>query len=92
MNALLSDLAFFHEYQNILDTVIKHYLIACEKQENLEVFADLIMDFYYAVSSDGYDVFQVMKEKYHPGTDKRKVIDFLDDIEDTGVDEDDLEM
>ncbi len=52
---LLSDLTYFHEYQNILSTVIEHYTVACDAQENLEKFSELAMDFYYATSADGYD-------------------------------------
>lgn len=47
LNELLNDLAYFHEYQNILSTVIEHYTLACELQDNLETFSVLAMDFYY---------------------------------------------
>ena len=50
---LLSDLAFFHEYQNVLKILIDHYTVACKEQGNLEVFSELVMDFYYATIPDG---------------------------------------
>lgn len=84
----LTDLAYFHEFQNVLSTLINHYTVACDKQQNLEVFSDLVMDFYYATSPDGYDAFYALREKYPAGTDKRKVIDFLYEIEHAGIDED----
>lgn len=87
LDELLTDLAYFHEFQNILSVLIKHYTIACEEQENLEAFSGLVMDFYYATVPDGYDALYALKEKFPVGTDKRKVIDFLNEIEDAGVDE-----
>ena len=89
---LLSDLAFFHEYQSVLGTLIDHYTIACKKQGNLEVFSELVMDFYYATIPDGYDALYAMKELYSVGTDKRKIIDFLNEIENAGFDEEDVEF
>ena len=89
---LLSDLAFFHEYKSVLKILIDHYTVACKEQGNLEIFSDLVMDFYYAVDPDGYDVFHAMKELYPVGTDKRKVVDFLEEIEEAGVDEEDIEF
>ena len=77
---LLSDLVFFHETQNILSILIDHYTAACEKQQNLEVFSELALDFFYATLPDGYDALQALKEKYPPGTTKRGVLDFLSDM------------
>jgi hypothetical protein len=86
---LLSDLVFFHENNGILQVVIDHYMTACENQENLETFSNLIMEFYYATAPDGYDALYALKEKFTIGSDKRKIIDFLNEIEDAGVDEED---
>ncbi len=93
LDELLSDLAYFHEFQNILSTLIDHYTIACDKQGNLEMFSELAMDFYHATTSDGYDALYALRERYPVGSDKRKVIDFLNDIENADVDEgDDVEF
>jgi hypothetical protein len=50
------------------------------------------MEFYYATAPDGYDALYALKEKFAIGSDKRKIIDFLNEIEDAGVDEDDCEF
>ncbi|GAB6193993.1 hypothetical protein [Desulfocastanea catecholica] len=89
---LLNDLTYFHEYQNILSTVINHYTIACDVQENLETFSELAMDFYYATLADGYDALYALKERYPIGSGKRTIVDFLKEIEDAGVEEDDVEF
>jgi len=93
LDELLSDLAYFHEFQNILSMVIEHYSIACDEQGNLETFAEVAMDFYYATLADSYDALYALKERYPVDSAKSTVIDFLNDIEDAGVDEeDDLEF
>jgi len=89
---LLSDLALFHENNGILQVVIDHYMTACMNQQNLETFSNLVMEFYYATAPDGYDALYALKEKFAIGSDKRKIIDFLNEIEDAGVDEDDCEF
>jgi len=81
LDELLCDLAFFHEFQPVLQSVVDLYLIACEKQENLEVFGAFVLDFYYATTSDGYNAFYELKKMYPHGTAKRAVIDFLSEIE-----------
>lgn len=81
LDELLCDLAFYHEFRPILQTVIDHYLIACEKQENPQVFGEFVLDFYYATAADGYDAFQELRKIYPHGTAKRAVIDFLSEIE-----------
>ncbi len=89
---ILSDLAFFHEYQPILNIVIDHYTVACKEQSNLEVFSELVMDFYYATIADGYDALYAMKELYPVENDKRKIVDFLNEIENAGLDKEDVEF
>lgn len=74
---LLDDLAFFHEFENILSTLITYYSRACVNQENLQTFGKLAQDFYYAAIRDGYDALHALRELFDPGSDKRKVIDFL---------------
>jgi hypothetical protein len=74
---LLSDLSFFHEFENILDTLITYYTQACINQEDLETFSELATDFYYATFSDNYEAYYALRELFEPETDKRKIIDFL---------------
>ena len=74
---LLSDLAFFHEFENILSILITYYTRACVEQENLETFSELTKDFYFSTNPDGYEAYYALQELFGPGTDKRKIIDSL---------------
>ena len=74
---LLSDLAYFHEFENILSTLITYYTRACVNEMNVETFAELAQDFYYATSPDGYDALVALRELFEPHTEKRKIIDSL---------------
>ena len=74
---LLDDLAFFHEFENILSILIKYYTQACVNQGNLDTFSELVKDFYYATNPDGYEPYYALQDLIEPGTDKRKIIDFL---------------
>src|SRR3989339_2200168 len=47
---LLSDLAFFHEFENNLNILITYYTQACIDQENLKTFSELAKDFYYSTN------------------------------------------
>src|SRR5665647_2287605 len=58
---LLSDLAFFHEFENVLSVLISYYTQACIDQENLETFSVLAKDFYYSTTPDGYDAFLALQ-------------------------------
>ena len=69
---LLSDLSYFHEYNGILPLLIKQYMQACERQENLQTFSELSLDFYYATAPDGFDAFHALQENFPAGSDKRK--------------------
>jgi len=74
---LLSDLSFFHEFENILSILISYYTRACVDQENLDTFSELARDFYYSTNPDGYEAYYALRELFEPYTDKRKIIDFL---------------
>ena len=74
---LLSDLAFFHEFENCLRLLITHYTRACVQQENMETFTELAKDFYYSTSPDGYEAYHALRELFGPETAKRKIIDSL---------------
>jgi len=74
---LLSDLGFFHEFENILSALITYYTQACVDQENLETFSELAQDFYNTTIPDGYEALYALRDLFETGTDKRKVIDFL---------------
>ena len=74
---LLSDLSFFHEFENILATLITYYTQACVEQGNLDTFSELAKDFYYSTSPDGYEAYYALRELFEPESNKRKIIDFL---------------
>jgi hypothetical protein len=74
---LLADLAYFHEFENILSTLIKYFTRACMNQMNLETFTELAQDFYYATIPDGYEALYALRDLFEPESNKRKIIDFL---------------
>ena len=74
---LLSDLDFFHEFENILGLLITYYTRACVTQNNLETFTELARDFYYSTNPDGYEALYALKELFAPDTEKRRIIDSL---------------
>ena len=74
---LLSDLSFFHEFENILGILITYYTQACVEQVNLDTFSELAKDFYYSTSPDGYEAYYALRALFEPESNKRKIIDFL---------------
>ena len=84
---LLSDLAYFHGFQNQLELLIKHYSQACEKQENLDAFTELAKDFYDAVIPDGFNAYYALRDLFNSGTDRRKVVDFLVEVSEQAEDD-----
>jgi hypothetical protein len=74
---LLSDLGYFHEFENNLRLVISHYTQACMNQTDLQLFSELAQDFYDVTAPDGYDAFYALRDLFEPQTEKRKIIDFL---------------
>jgi hypothetical protein len=74
---LLSDLAYFHEFENMLSTVIKYYMQACVDQENLQTFGELAREFYWATNPDGYEALHALRELCAQHREKRTIIDFL---------------
>ena len=81
---LLSDLAYFHEFENVLSMLITYYTEACMEQQDLDTFSELARDFYDATSPDGYEAYIALRELFGPESDKRKIIDFLIDEEENG--------
>jgi hypothetical protein len=81
---LLSDLGFFHEFENILSTLITYYTQACVDQQNLQTFAELAQDFYNTTIPDGYEALYALRDLFEPGKDKREIIDILIAKEDGG--------
>jgi len=84
---LLSDLAFFHEFENCLRLLIDHYTQACMEQCNLDTFTGLAKDFYYSTSPNGYEAYEALRELFGPETAKRKIIDSLIAEEEGGAED-----
>ncbi len=79
---LLSDLAYFHEFENMLSTVITYFTRACVNQENLQTFGEIAREFYWATNPDGYEALYALRALFEPHTEKRAIIDFLiDEVE-----------
>jgi hypothetical protein len=74
---LLSDLTYYHEFENVLRLLIHYYTDACVHQANLKTFTELAKDFYYATDLDGYNALYALRDLFEPGTEKRTIIDFL---------------
>lgn len=74
---LLSDLSFFHEFENILSILISYYTKACLAQGNLDTFTEIAKDFFYSTNLDGYEAYYALRELFEPETGKRKIIDSL---------------
>ena len=74
---LLSDLAYYHEFENLLKELISRFTIACNKENNLLNFSEIAQEFYYATIPDGYNALYFLKELLPPHTEKGKNIRFL---------------
>ncbi len=74
---LLYDLAYYHEFDNILSTLIDYFIHGCKNEMNLETFTDLAREFYFATLPDEYDALHTLREIFESGTDKREIIDHL---------------
>jgi hypothetical protein len=74
---LLSDLVYFHEYENVLRELIARYSVACEKEDDLSKFNEIAQDFYYSTTPDGYDALHALRELFSSNTQKREIIELL---------------
>lgn len=74
---LLCDLAYYHEFENLLKELISRFTIACNKENNLLNFSEIAQEFYYATIPDGYDALYFLKKLFPPHTEKGENIRFL---------------
>jgi hypothetical protein len=74
---LLNDLAYFHEFGNILDELVNRFISACQQEPDIMNFSEMIQEFYYSTLQDGYDAVAQLKQIFHPGTEKREIIDLF---------------
>lgn len=74
---LLCDLAYYHEFENLLNELILRFSIACSNENNLLNFSEIAQEFYYATIPDGYDALYFLKELFPSHTEKGKNIRLL---------------
>jgi len=71
---LLSDLAYFHEFRNVLAELIQAYLWACARENDMDRFSQLVSSFYQDTAPDGFDALHELEQVCSPGSKKREVI------------------
>ena len=71
---LLSDLAYYHEFRNILGELIEAYMTACGRETDLDKFSQLVRSFYLETEPDGFDALHELEQVCSPGSWKWKVI------------------
>jgi len=71
---LLSDLAYYHEFRNVLEELIEAYLWACAKENDMDSFSELVMSFYLDTEPDGFDALYELEQVCSPGSRKWQVI------------------
>ncbi|MBC2716360.1 MAG: hypothetical protein HF978_13710 [Desulfobacteraceae bacterium] len=74
---LLSDLAYFHEFSNILGELAKRFISACRQESDIVNFSEMIQEFYYSTEPDGYDALFQLKELFPSDTEKGKNVEFF---------------
>jgi hypothetical protein len=80
---LLNDLAYFHEFRNLLGELVQLYMSACEKENDPGNFEELVRDFCLYTEPDGFDAFYELEQKYGPGSDKGNIIRKIKQEQDT---------
>jgi hypothetical protein len=71
---LLSDLAYYHEFRNILGELIEAYMTACGREHDLERFSQLVMSFCLETEPDGFDALHELEQACSRGSEKWEVI------------------
>jgi len=90
---ILNDLAFFHEFSNILDDLIKYFISACRIEPDILKFGELIQEFYCETRPDGYDALSHLKELFPIDTEKGKTVAFFEaELLEQNQEPDDLEF
>jgi len=75
--ALLRDLAYFHEFSNLLDELVKRFISACQQESDIMNFGEMIQEFYYSTELDGYDALSQLKELFPSDTEKGGNVEFF---------------
>jgi len=87
----LLDLAYFHEFSNILEELLTRFTSACRQELDIMKFGELIQEFYYITEQNGYDALSQLKELFPPNTEKgRTVAFFIQELTKQGEEPDDI--
>ena len=71
---LLNDLGFFHEFKNMLSELIQLYLKACEEEQDMNNFKEIVLNFHYDTEPDGFDALYELEQQIDPVSDKGKIL------------------
>ena len=74
---LLSGLGYYHENNKILSKFIRIYTNACEKEQDIERFKELCVDFLLRTEADDYDAIADLKLIFNADKRKSNVIEEL---------------
>jgi hypothetical protein len=77
---LLSGLGYFHENNQILSKLITIYSNACEKEQNIEKFKELCIDFSIYTQPDGYDAIADLKLLFQADEHKLRMLEEVTEI------------
>ena len=89
---LLSDLAYYHDFRNILGELIEAYMTACGRENDPERFTQLVMSFYLATEPDGFDALHELEQVCSPGSEKWEVIQSVRKILESDSEPEDIEF
>jgi len=89
---LLSDLAYYHEFRNVLGELIEAYLTACGRENDPERFTQLVMSFYLDTEPDGFDALHELEQVCSPGSEKWEVIQSVRKILESDSEPEDIEF
>ncbi len=65
---LLQDLHYFHQHRNIHFDIVRCYLHACEEQQDIEAFIELVEDFIHATQDTNFDALHQLKHAFPKNT------------------------
>jgi hypothetical protein len=89
---LLSDLAYYHEFRNILGELIQAYMTACGREHDLERFSQLVRSFYLDTEPDGFDALHELEQACSQGSEKWDAIQSVRKILESDSEPEDIEF
>jgi hypothetical protein len=89
---LLSDLAYYHEFRNILGELIQAYMTACGRGHDVDRFSQLVMSFYLDTEPDGFDAFHELEQACSRGSEKWDAIQSVREILKSDSEPEDIEF